>query len=65
MRFYKIEFYDYDPLSTKMRIDECFALQHRLGYVERQYTTWKRAEVAADKMQRRYPTCVGYSIKVL
>lgn len=65
MRWYKIEFYDYDPLATKMRIDPCFALQHRITYVERQYSTPNRAKAAADKIMRRYPNCVGYYIRVL
>lgn len=55
MRFYKIEFYDYDPLATKMRIDPCFALQHRITYVERQYSTPNRAAAAADKNHAPLP----------
>ena len=65
MRWYRIEFYDDDPLSVRMRVHEWYALQHRIAYVERQYSTWNRAEAAADKIMRRYPNCVGYYISVL
>ena len=65
MRWYRIEFYDDDPLTVRMRVHEWYALQHRLGYVERQYSTFNKAQAAADKMQRRYSTCVGYSVTPL
>ena len=60
--WYRIEFYDYNPLSDRMRIQEQFAIQHRLGFVERQYSTFNKAEAAANKMKRRYKNCVGYTI---
>ena len=50
--WYRIEFYDYNPLSDRMRIQEQFAIQHRLGFVERQYSTFNKAEAAANKMKR-------------
>lgn len=60
--WYRIEFYDYDPLSVRMRVDEWYAIQHRLYFVERQYSTFNKAEAAANKMQLRYKNCVGYTI---
>ena len=65
MRWYRIEFYDDDPLSVRMRVHEWYALQHRLACIERQYSTYGRAVAAADKMMRRYPDCCGYSLTVL
>lgn len=59
---YRIEFYDYDPLSVRMRVNEWYAIQHRLDFVERKYSTFNKAEAAANKMQRRYKNCVGYTI---
>ena len=60
--WYRIEFYDDDPLSVRMRVHEWYSIQHRLAFVERQYSTFNKAEAAANKMQRRYKNCVGYSI---
>lgn len=65
MRWYRIEFFNYSPLSVEVRVNSVFALQHRVGYVERQYSTYGRAVAAADKMQRRYPDCCGYTLTVL
>lgn len=61
-KWYRIEFYDEYPLYVRMRVDECYAIQHRLDFVERQYSSFNRAEAAANKMQRRYKNCVGYTI---
>lgn len=60
--WYRIEFYDDDTLSVKMRVHEHYAIQHRLCFVERQYSTFNRAKAAANKMQLRYKNCVGYTI---
>ena len=60
--WYRIEFYDDDPLSVRMRVHEWYAIKHRLDFVERQYSTFNKAEAAANKMQRRYKNCVGYTI---
>ena len=60
--WYRIEFYYEDPLSVRMRVHEWYANQHRLDFVERQYSTFNKAEAAANKMQRKYKNCVGYTI---
>lgn len=60
--WYRIEFYDDNPLSDRMRIQEHYAIQHRLFFVERQYSSFNKAEAAAKKMQRRCENCVGFTI---
>ena len=65
MRWYRIEFFNYSPLSVEVRVNSVFAMQHRVGVVERQYSTYGRAVAAADKMMRRYHDCCGYSLIVL
>ena len=65
MRWYRIEFFNYSPLSVKVRVNNVFALQHRTAVVERQYSTYGRAVAAADKMLNHRPDCVGYTLTVL
>ena len=65
MRWYRIEFFNYLSLSVAVRVNSVFAMQHRIALVEWQYSTYGRAVAAADKMQRRYPECVGYTLTVL
>lgn len=55
MRWYRIEFFKL--------VDGCS--ENRVAVVERQYTTYRRALAAADKMLDHRPDCIGYTLKVL
>ena len=55
MRWYRIEFFKL--------LDEC--VESRVAIVERQYTTYRRALAAADKMLNHRPDCIGYTLTVL
>lgn len=48
MRWYRIEFYDKQHSNNKAA--HAFAIVHRTGIVERQYSTQGRAQAAADRM---------------
>lgn len=55
MRWYRIEFFKVHIGSAENRVD----------VVERQYTTYRRALSAADKMLDHRPDCIGYTLTVL
>ena len=55
MRWYRIEFFKMDSGRA----------EERVTVVERQYTTYRRALAAADKMLDHRPDCIGYTLTVL
>ena len=55
MRWYRIEFF-------KVYTGRA---ENRVAVVERQYTTYRRALAAADKMLDHRPDCIGYTLTVL
>lgn len=65
MRWYRIEFFSCSPLSVDVRVNSEFVQSHRIGCVERQYSTYGRAVAAADKMLQHRPDCIGYTLTVL
>ena len=54
MRWYRIEFFKVNIGSAESRV----------AVVERQYTTYRRAIAAADKMLDHRPDCIGYTLTV-
>lgn len=55
MRWYRIEFFKVHTGCPESRV----------AVVERQYTTYRRALAAADKMLDHRPDCIGYTLTVL
>ena len=65
MRWYRIEFFKTCTGYVQESSIQNMVFSNRIDYVERQYTTYRRALASADKMQYRYSDCVVYTLTVL